>query len=419
MRSGTALALAWRSLTHDRRRFVAAVAGIAFAVLLMIVELGFLFAVYDSSTLWIDAFDADLIMVSRHKDDMNPPNPFPRERLSQSLAIPGVTSAHPIYFERIGKWSSSGLAQRNLIRVVAFDPATQVFKDPELATKGRLLTRLDTALVDRKLRDSYGGLFAGVEGELQDRKLRVIDDFAVGPDLQLNATLVTSHLTFRRCFRATGGRGTDSPSRGAAGASDPLDRVEFGLLKVAAGHSPKNVAQALSARLLDDVVILTPAALKAEIHGFWTRNQPVGGVFGIGLTVGFVIGLIVCYQVLFTDVVDQLPQFSTLKAMGYPGSFLIRLAWHQGLIMAVCALGVGLPIGGLAFWALEDLTGLVFRMTTFRMACVAVATVLMCGVAGRLAIRKALAADPAEVFYHDRAFSQPAHRRAGRVGRIR
>ena len=390
MRFGTSLRLAWRSLTHDRRRFFAAVVGIAFAVLLMIVELGFLFAIYDSSTLWIDAFDADLIMVSRHKDDMNPPNPFPRERLAQSLAIPGVASAHPIYFERIGKWSSRGKSQRNLIRVVAFDPAHQVFKDPELAAKGRLLTRLDTALVDRKLRDSYGGLYAGVEGELQDRRLRVIDDFAVGPDLQLNATLVTSHLTFRRCFRR--------PDAVGAGPANPLDRVEFGLIKLASGHSPRAVAQALSNRLIDDVVVLSPAELKAEIHGFWTRNQPVGGVFGIGLAVGFLIGMIVCYQVLFTDVVDHLPQFSTLKAMGYPGSFLIRLAWQQAALMAICALAVGIPIGVFAFWALEDITGLVFRMTWLRMTGVAAATVLMCGLAGRLAIRKALIADPAEVF---------------------
>ena len=382
---GARTSLAWLTLAHDRRRFAASVCGVAFAVFLMLAELGFLHAIYDSSTLWLDAFDADLIMVGRLKDDMNPPNPFPRERLAQVRGAEHVRDAAPVYFSRLGKWSTHGVARQDLIRVLGVDPARATFRDPELERKRAALKELDTALVDRRVRDTYGGLRAGLFGELRGRRIHLIDDFELGPDLQMNANLVVGDQTFRRCFQHRGG-------------PDPLAEVEFGLIRLSPGASPEDTARRLAQGLPEDVRILTPQALKDEIHGFWTLHQPVGAVFGVGLVVGFFIGLIICYQVLFTDVIDHLPQFSTLKAMGYPGGFLVGLALQQGVLIAGAALIVGLPVGWLAFSALQEVTGLVFRLTPGRVLTVVVATLLMCCIAARLAMHKALRADPAEVF---------------------
>ena len=67
--------LAWSSLVHDRRRLFGSVSGVAFAVVLMLTELGFFYAIQDSSTLVVDAMAGDLLLVSPHKDDMNPSKP--------------------------------------------------------------------------------------------------------------------------------------------------------------------------------------------------------------------------------------------------------------------------------------------------------------------------------------------------------
>lgn len=380
-----AIQLALRSLLHNRRRLLAATTGIAFAVLLMLIELGFMTAINDSTTLWIDAMRADLMVVSHLKNDINPSKPFPRNRLERLRAVPGVEAVFPIYFSRIGNWRTAGQEKLDLIRVLAFDPQHRAWALPDLDTQRTDLQRPDVTLVDRRLRDSYGGLRRGVQGELNGRHLDVVGDFAVGPDLQLNATLVMSDVNFARYFPRGDG-------------DDPLEWVEFGLIQVDETASIDAVQASLLQTRGDDLDILTPTQLKQRIHGFWLRHQPVGAVFGIGLVVGFCIGLMICYQILFTDVIDQLPQLATLKAMGYGADYLRRLILARSLFLAGFALVLGLPAGYVAFDSLQNLTGLTFTLTAERTLLVASFTVLMCALAGWLAMRRALAADPAELF---------------------
>lgn len=378
--------LAWLSLVHDRRRFLAATVGVAFAVVLMLVELGFLNAIYDSSTLVIEAFDADLVIVSRLKDDTNPSKPFPRALVASARAVPGVTSAHPLYLSRWGVWHSSGTSKQDTVRVLAFDPDHALLRLPEVNAQLPLLKRDDAALVDSRLRDSYGGLGKGTRGELRGRRMEVVGEFPLGPDLEMNATLVVSESTFRRVFQ--------DPRT----PRDPLLDVDFGLVRVDPGSELGAVRNDLEHRLGPTVDVLTPDQLIRRVHGFWTVNKPVGAVFGMGSLVGFVIGILICYQVLFTDVVDQLPEFSTLRAMGYGEGWLRGLALRRGLYLALSACALGLPLGFLAYHRLAELTGLTFRLGPPRIALVVAATLLMCLVASLLAMRRAIHADPADVF---------------------
>ncbi len=387
MALGNATPLAWMSLIHDRRRLLASVAGVAFAVLLMATELGFLNAIYDSSTLVIDALDAELLMISPLKDDFNPSKPFPRRRLEQARGFPEVTAVYPLWLSRLTSWSTHGAIKRDLVRLLAFDPADPIFKLPEIAAKQHLLRAPDTALVDRRIRDTYGGgLRSGAVGELGGRRVKVVGDFELGPDLQLNANMLVSDLTFHRSLAVPGSN------------DQPLERVEIGVLRLAEGVDPETFATRLAKSLPDDVRCLTPRQFRREIHLFWTRHQPVGAVFGIGLVVGFFIGLMICYQVLFTDIVDQLPQFATLKAIGYSNGYLIQLAVRRGLYLAILALIVGLPVALFTYRLLAGLTGLQFALTPARAAIVATASLMMCVAASLLATRKAIDTDPAEVF---------------------
>ncbi|MEM7586796.1 MAG: FtsX-like permease family protein [Acidobacteriota bacterium] len=384
---GRTTPLAWMSLIHDWRRLLASVSGVGFAVLLMATELGFLHSIYDSSTLVLDVLDGELLMVSTLKDDFNPSKPFPRSRLEQALGFPEVEAVYPLWLSRLVAWSTRGAVERDLVRLLAFDPVDPIFTLPEIAAQQHLLRRPDTALVDRRLRDVYGGgLRAGAFGELGGRRIEIVGDFELGPDLQLNANLLVSDLTFHRTLFAPGAN------------ERPLEQVEIGVLRLADGVVPETFASRLQDALPDDVRCLTPHQLRREIHGFWTRHQPVGAVFGIGLLVGFFIGLMICYQVLFTDVVDQLPQFATLKAIGYPDRFLTTLAVRRGLYLALMALAVGLPAALLTYHLLAELTGLRFALTLGRAVLVAVAAIVMCILASLLATRRAIRTDPAEVF---------------------
>ena len=352
----------------------------------MFLELGFLHAIYDSTTLPIDRLNAELLMVSPLRDDVNPSKPFPRERLEQARAVDGVVDVYPLFLTRRGLWKSSGLPIEDGIRVWGFDPGDPVFRIPGFEAARHLLERPDTALFDRRRRDTYGGLEVGGEGLLDGRRLELVGEVELGPDLQMNANLFVSDRTFANLFR-----GPETVSRAP-------ERVEIGLLRLPSGRDPEPVRRALAERLPDDVVLLTPEELSRKVRAFWTRNQPVAAVFGLGLVVGFAIGVMICYQILFTDIVDQRAQYATLKAMGYRNGDLVLLALRRALYLAALAAAVGLPVAAVAYGILEGLTGLLFQLTPLRVAVVLLLTAAMCSAASLLAIREAVGADPAELF---------------------
>jgi putative ABC transport system permease protein len=131
---------------------------------------------------------------------------------------------------------------------------------------------------------------------------------------------------------------------------------------------------------------------------YWQTNVPVGYVFGLGAVMGFVIGSIICYQILFTDVSDHLPQFATLKAIGYPNRYIVGVVVRQGLLLSVLGFIPGSGVAHLLYQQLEAMAGLPMRLTVPRLALVFTLTVAMTVLSGLLAVRRAVAADPAEVF---------------------
>ena len=90
---------------------------------------------------------------------------------------------------------------------------------------------------------------------------------------------------------------------------------------------------------------------KPELIAFERRFQAAvssaGPIFAIGTVVGFVVGMLISYQVTYTDVSDQLPQYATLKAIGYPTRFLLRVVLEQA------------ALNGLAGWIPAWLAGIL------------------------------------------------------------
>src|SRR5579885_735898 len=130
--------LAWCNLTHDRVRFVLFVLGIVFAVVLMFVQLGFRGALLDSNTLVHEHLNADLVMVSPNRQALAMREPFPRRRLAQAAAVPGVAEVHPLYLENaLGIMRNTNpdpdkRAPSRAVRVIGLDPNARLLTLPEL-----------------------------------------------------------------------------------------------------------------------------------------------------------------------------------------------------------------------------------------------------------------------------------------------
>jgi putative ABC transport system permease protein len=379
--------LAWWMLVHRKGRLAVSLAGVAFAATLMFVEMGFLNGLFDSQTHVIEVFDADLIMVNRIKESVVPHRPFPRQRLQQVLAHPQVAAAHPLYMEDfLGVYKSPPNHREHAILVFGINPEEPAFLIPEAVAQAALLKQPDTALLDSQAKPFYGHLAAGVDAELAHRTIHIVGTFPLGADFRIDGNLIISEQTFFKYFA--------DPHTGAS----PADRVEFGLIKVAPGADPGAVRDALAVWLPDDVVVLTKQGFIDRVRNYWATNQPVGFVFGLGMVVGFVIGVTICYQILFSDVVDHLPQYATLKAMGYSNSFLVGVVIREGAYLGVLGFLPGLAVSVGAYATLHAVSGMRIQLTPGRIALVFVLTVLMCVLSGVLAVRRAVRADPAEVF---------------------
>jgi len=379
--------LAWLSLVHDRRRFATAVTGVAFAVFLMFVEMGFLNGVYDSQTDIVNYLDADLFIVNRIKEDFLPTQPFPRRRLIQARADTAVDSVSALYVEEYAaSWRSADDAGVTSMPVFGIDTRERVLKLPEVAAHAEALEFPYTAMVDSRSRDRFGDLRPGARAEVADRRLRIVGTFTLGPNFRSDGMLVMSDRNFLRYFADP-----------VTGRADP-ERVEVGLVRLHEGAGLLPARARIERILPDDVGVLTADELKGRIEGFWKSFQPIGAVFGLGAVVGFVIGVTICYQILFNDVNDHLPQFATLKAMGYHDAALVRTVTSKSVLLACAGFVPGLLLAAGVYGILEQYTGIRMWMTPGRMAAVLSLAVSMCVCAALLAVRRALAADPAELF---------------------
>ncbi|OWK36811.1 ABC transporter permease DevC [Fimbriiglobus ruber] len=402
--------LAWFNLSHDRVRFALFVLGIVFAVVLMFMQLGFRGALLDSNTLVQYHLNADLVLVSPNRQLIAMREPIPRRRLTQASAVAGVARVRPLYLENglgVMRNTNTNPARRTpsrAVRVIGLDPDAYLLSVPELDPDdprfvGDKLQVPGTALFDRRTRADdevpgqsvFGPLAVGTTTELAGRTITLVGSVEIGADFTTDGYLIVSTQTFADILRVPYTPGA------------PLADVDLGLIRLTPGADLEAVRAELKTVLAKgtdepDVDVLTVAEYTARDQAFWLSNTPIGFAFGFGMFMGFAVGMVICYQILSGDVADHLPEYATLKAMGYRNSFLAWVVLQEALVLAVLGFVIGFGISWAAYGQVSDYTGMPLRMSVDRAVSVFVATVGMCVTSGLIALGRLLRADPADVF---------------------
>jgi putative ABC transport system permease protein len=123
-----------------------------------------------------------------------------------------------------------------------------------------------------------------------------------------------------------------------------------------------------------------------------------GPIFAMGTIVGFVVGMLISYQVTYTDLSDQLPQYATLKAIGYRTGYLLRVVLAQAGFNALAGWIPAWLLSLLLYYVISRLASLPLHMSV-RVALLSLGlTLSMCLISAALALRRVIRADPAEVF---------------------
>lgn len=379
--------LAWHNLTHDRKRLLTAVGGIGFAVLLMFMQLGFRGALFDSTVLVAQHLQADLVIIKHDRYTLTVFTRFPQSYLRLAEAVPAVAEALPLKIEnQQSTWKQPGRAVGPPIRVLAFDPSHDVLDLPEVSSQAGKLVEPLTALFDRRSKGVYGEVFQGEVIELGGRRVEIVGEFSLGTDFADDGTLIIGNNTFEALFG------------GFAPPGIPLGGIDIGVVKLRPGSDAEAAREAVEAVLPDDVVVLTKQQYVDQERSFWAAATPIGYVFTIGTIMGFIVGMTICYQILFADIADHLREFATLKAMGYRASYFIRVVLEEALLLAPIGFVPGLIAAVGLYATVGAATGLPMHLPASRIVGVLGLTVLMCVLSGCLTMRQVLTAEPAELF---------------------
>ena len=376
--------LAWRNLLANKPRLLRSSGGIGFAVLLMLVQLGFERAFFNASLEVIRLLDGDIFLQRAGKYRFATRDPFPARDLEAARAVAGVASAWPLYaaWHELF-WRNPTDGKDFLVRVFAFDPDHPVLPLPELDANLKDLSDLDTAIVDRRARRFLGMDPQPSAAELSGSKVKIIGSFALGPDFENDGTVVVGDSTFAKLL--------PNP-RGGAPA------VELGVIKLTPGSDSLTMQRAIAAVVPTGVAVLTKAQLLELERKFQADVSSAGPIFVMGTLVGFIVGMLIAYQIIYTDVSEQQPQYATMKAMGYRTRYLVQVVLEQATLSALAGWVPAVLVSILLFRIIGGVALLPLHMTLELALVSLLLTLSMCLISAVLAVRRVVSADPAEVF---------------------
>lgn len=383
--------LAWKNLVADWRRFALASAGVAFAAILMFTQNGFRNALLDSPVMWLDLVDADLIAISSTRTSLQSQQPFPQDLLRRAAGDADVTVTSPIYIER----SQAQVRVENMpsrpIRMIGIETEPRWLTTRKLREAVATLRPPQTAALDTQARHFYGfalddrSQLQQQSIELAGKSLSIVETVSIGADFANEGTLLMSSQNFADYFSFRN-------------SGQPLEVVDLGLIQLRAGSNPEEVAKRLTELAPRIWSVQTRSKLIQQETDFWSGQTPVGIIFSIGAMMGFAVGVIICYQILFTSINDSMPEFATLKAMGYPNRYFVFLVIKQAIYLSLFGFAIAWVVSFGLFQILEPLAGLPMLITIPRALFVLALTMAMCLASALLALRKLLGADPASLF---------------------
>jgi putative ABC transport system permease protein len=394
----TAAKLALTSLLHQPGRTAISVIGAAFAVVLVFMQLGFLGSVENTASLLYNKMQFDLLLTSSEYIDMSRPGWIDRGRLAQAQSAEGVADVLPVSLGMAmwrnptndpekgqRKWQITMVGVNpGQLDLIFQPPGPQgIFETPaEQAEMQAVLGRLDVVLLDQLSRPDFGGtgMPRGTQAELNRQDVTLGGYFRAGTGFSYTGLLLTNEDTFRQYVLV------------------PNRRVSFGLVQLRPSQSADAVKASLVAVLPPDIRVFTRDEITQYERSYWINRTAVGQFFYFGVLLAVTVGAIFIYQMMVADIKKHLPEYATLKAMGYRFGFLFQVVVWQAIDLALAGFAIGLVAAFGLYEVAKVAARLPIWMTPGRIAFVLVLTVGMCVASGILAVRKVRNADPADLF---------------------
>ena len=379
------LPIGWLQLTHSRTRFAAALSGVAFANVLVFVQLGIMNSMATATLKPYEFFQADIMISASDANSMTEGGNVARQWLFQALADPEVTGGTGLYVA-IVSWARP--TKTLSLTTYGIDLALPAFRSPAMASKTGTLQLQNAGILDMFSRGLPREEAAVIRPqtptsfEVSGTTLTLYDTFQGGGGFGGDGFMMVSDQTFLTLFPA---RSSSAP-----------DHI---LLQLAPGADPEAVAARLHDLISDKTLrIRSYAQAAAEDLSYQQTKRPTGIIFGFGVIIGILVGIVIVYQVLSTDVADHLSEYATFKAMGYPQRFFLGIVFEEALILAILGFIPGFIVASGLLAGMKKATTLPLAMTAYMAGMVFIGTLIACTISGAIATRRLAAADPADLF---------------------
>ena len=378
--------LAWLLLSRQPLRLLVAVAGISFAGILMFMQLGFRDGLFDASVTVHRLLDADLVLISPRSKSSISMSGFPRRRLIQALAQKEVLSVAPVNLNYLLWRNPENLKTRSIL-ALGFNPEDSLLIDEKFKAKAESLKNPGRVLFDTLSRPEFGPIEEwynngrSVETEVAGKRVKVEGLVELGPSFGADGNLITSRETFLRLL-----------------SGNPKGSIEIGLIKLSAESDHQFIKNILNKSLPNDVRVLTKREFIDFEKNYWRDSTAIGFIFSLGALMGFVVGCVVVYQILYSDVSDHLPEYATLMAMGYRLKSLLFVVAREGFLLALFGYIPAYLSGQILYAVIRDSTKLPIAMDSSKAVLIFVLILIMCMGSAAIAMRKLVDADPAEIF---------------------
>jgi len=378
--------LAWLLLSRQPLRLLVAIAGISFAGILMFMQLGFRDGLFDASVTVHRLLDADLVLISPRSKSSISMSGFPKRRLIQALAQKEVLSVAPVNLNYLLWRNPENLKTRSIL-ALGFNPEDSLLIDEEFKSKAESLKNPGRVLFDTLSRPEFGPIEEwyingrSVETEVAGKRVKVEGLVKLGPSFGADGNLITSRETFLRLL-----------------PSNPKGGIEIGLIKLSNKSNHQLIKNILNKSLPNDVRVLTKGEFIDFEKNYWRDSTAIGFIFTLGALMGFVVGCVVVYQILYSDVSDHLPEYATLMAMGYRLKTLLFVVAREGFLLAIFGYLPAYISGQILYSVIRDSTKLPISMDLSKSVLIFILILIMCMGSAAIAMRKLVDADPAEIF---------------------
>lgn len=376
--SSVSFRLAWRNITRDRVRLIIAVIGVAFAVLLMTVQLGLLIGFATTSSSLVDRAKADIWIVPRGAKDVDQAGYLVERQKYRALGISGVDSVQSLIV-RFTEWKRPDGGTESVI-VVGIDPAVKPALQPWNFIDGSVdnLRIADGVVIDELYSQKLGVSKIGETVEITGRRARI-----VGITSQIR-TFTQSPYVFANLKNARIWTGL------------PDDRTTYLLVQAEPGANLTSLRNALEAALpASDVYTAREFSWRTRIY--WLITTGVGAALLIAAVLGVIVGMVIVSQTLYSATMERLQEFATIRAMGATNRYLQTIVLRQSLVSGTLGYVIGTAIAVTVAW-LSRASSATLMLSYPLIVILGVVTLSMCVGASLISIRKVLRVDTASVF---------------------